>query len=205
MHRLNHFLLNWKFYLITKYWHRVNFMLCTRLSMDMHQHHFLLFGQNIKPEILCMNLETVNIMSCQILILKCSIIHYVWRGILQVISSITTTKNRNLRKQTLIEETWAFWILRDFQLNYLPNWFGLVLWCQTGDYSNTWGGMVAQWQRAWLLSCSPRFKSGVFPAHSWLPIFWWVATWDGTWLRADLCEGDRGENYEKWTAGTPKT
>jgi hypothetical protein len=22
------------------------------------------------------------------------------------------------------------------------------------------------------------------------------ATWDGTWLRADLCEGNRGENYE---------
>ncbi len=25
--------------------------------------------------------------------------------------------------------------------------------------------------------------------HSRLPIFWWVATWYGTWLRADLCEG----------------
>jgi hypothetical protein len=22
-----------------------------------------------------------------------------------------------------------------------------------------------------------------------LPILWWVATWDGTWLWADLCEG----------------
>jgi hypothetical protein len=134
-------------------------------------------------------------------------LQYVWRWILQVlvISSITTTKNRNLRKQKLIEETWAFWILRDFQLNYLPNWFGLVLWCQTGDYNNTWGGMVAQWQRAWLLSCSPGFKSGVSPAHSRLPIFWWVATWDGTWLRADLCEGRQRRKLWEMDRGTPKT
>ncbi len=63
---------------------------------------------------------------------------------------------------------------------------------------------------AWWLSgsapdCCPRFESGVSPAHSWLPIVWWVATWDGTWLQADLFEGLRGENDEKWTAGSPKT
>ncbi len=40
-----------------------------------------------------------------------------------------------------------------------------------------------------LLSWSPRFESGVSPAHSWLPISWWFATCDGTWLRADLCKG----------------
>jgi hypothetical protein len=26
------------------------------------------------------------------------------------------------------------------------------------------------------------------PVHSWLPISWWVATWDGTWMQAYLCE-----------------
>ncbi len=35
--------------------------------------------------------------------------------------------------------------------------------------------------------------------------YWGVATWDGTWMRADLCEGQQRRNYEKWTAGLQKT
>ncbi len=33
---------------------------------------------------------------------------------------------------------------------------------------------------------------------------WWVATWDGTWLRADLCEGQQRRKLRKWTSGSPK-
>jgi hypothetical protein len=28
---------------------------------------------------------------------------------------------------------------------------------------------------------------------------------DGTWLRADLCEGQQRKKLRKWTAGSPKT
>jgi hypothetical protein len=61
--------------------------------------------------------------------------------------------------------------------------------------------MVAQWWRSWLLSCHPGFEFGVSPAHSWLPI----PTWDGIWLRADLCEGRQRRKLWEWTAGSPKT
>jgi hypothetical protein len=30
-----------------------------------------------------------------------------------------------------------------------------------------------------------------------MPISWWVATWDGTWLRADLCEGQQRSKLRK--------
>ncbi len=46
-------------------------------------------------------------------------------------------------------------------------------------------------RQARLLSCSPGFESSFSPAHSWLQISWWVATLNGTWLRADLCEGQQ--------------
>ncbi len=62
-------------------------------------------------------------------------------------------------------------------------------------------GVVAQWQHIRLQSCSPGFECGTSPAHSRLPIFWRVATWDGTWLRADLCEGRQGRKLLKM----PKT
>ncbi len=49
-----------------------------------------------------------------------------------------------------------------------------------------------------LFSCSPGFESRVSPAHSWPPIFWWVATWDGMALSCGLTSvrGNRGESYE---------
>ncbi len=53
------------------------------------------------------------------------------------------------------------------------------------------------WLNGRLLSCSPGFESGISPAHSWLPISWWVATWDCTWLRADLCEGRQRRKLRK--------
>jgi hypothetical protein len=37
-----------------------------------------------------------------------------------------------------------------------------------------------------------------------MPIYWWVATWNGAWLRLTSVRGDRGENYKKFTAGSPK-
>ncbi len=33
----------------------------------------------------------------------------------------------------------------------------------------------------------------------------WPATWGGTWLRADLCEGRQRRKLRKWIAGSPKT
>ncbi len=66
-----------------------------------------------------------------------------------------------------------------------------------GRRGSSMEAVVAQWQRARLLSCSPGFESGVSPAHSCLPISWWVATWDGTWLRADLCEGQQWRKLRK--------
>ncbi len=48
-----------------------------------------------------------------------------------------------------------------------------------------------------MVARSPGFESGVSPAHSCQPISWWVATWDGTWLRADLCEGQQRKKITK--------
>jgi hypothetical protein len=62
-----------------------------------------------------------------------------------------------------------------------------------GRRDSSQGGMVAQ--RSALAHqtgvLQSRFESGISPAHSWLPISWWVATWNCTWLRADLCEGQQ--------------
>jgi hypothetical protein len=51
----------------------------------------------------------------------------------------------------------------------------------------------------WLNRCSTRqtvvLQSWVrirpLPSPYLTAISWWVATWDGTWLRADLCEGQQ--------------
>jgi hypothetical protein len=69
-------------------------------------------------------------------------------------------------------------------------------------------------RKAWWLKGSTRqtvvLQSWVrirhLPSPQLTAISWWVATWDGTWLRADLCEGrQRRKLRKKETAGTPKT
>jgi hypothetical protein len=60
-------------------------------------------------------------------------------------------------------------------------------------------------REAWWLNGSARqtvvLQSWVRIRHLLSPyltaISWWVATWDGTWLRADLCEGQQRRKLRK--------
>ncbi len=67
-------------------------------------------------------------------------------------------------------------------------------WRRGGSGGRRGGSVVVR--QTVVLQSLVRIRRLPSPAHSWLPISWWVATWDGTWQRADLCE--RQQRTKLW-------